>query len=350
MPKMKIFLIFLLILSGQSCSSKKENKQAANPFPIDSIQVQFKEFNESYAGLGQLQAMQQTDLIVQFDGNFQLAHPSRKYYKKGETIFRLTGQAVEYQKSVYEDVVNSTKAEREYAESLLIRKKELYNQHFVSPEEWSEMEKNARLAQISQQKADSALTYFLHQTDFKAPFPGYLVDIQPQQGAYLRANSFIGRFLNPEKIKLVGIWFQTGPQLQTGMSLPLVFNDSALVSSKISYLESAIDPETGGREIWFELLAPVPDYFSGQWVQYRLTTSPHKMLAVPSDALLMENHEYWVMILLRHIPTTQRVSIGTTKNGWVEIKSGLNEGEWVVTQGAYELFYKKSKIKYKAED
>ncbi|MEJ2637807.1 MAG: efflux RND transporter periplasmic adaptor subunit [Calditrichia bacterium] len=351
MPGIRISLIFLLILSGFACSSKKgQEKQAGNPLPIDSAQVQTREFSEEYSGLGQLQPVQETGLIALFEGNFELMHPSRKFYKAGELIYRLTGDAVDYQKTIYEEAVNTAKTEREYAESILNRKKELYSKHFVSPEQWAELEKNVRVAQIREQKADSAISYFLNQTNFRAPFPGYLTDVQLQQGAYLEANRFIGRFQNPDRIKIVGLLYESGSFLQSGRNLSLFLNDTARISAAVLYLESAIDPQTGGREVWFELPRLPANFLPGQWIRYRASDPSRTSPAIPSDALLMENHQYWVMVLTDHSPAARQIEIGVRQQGQVEVKSGLQSGEWVVTRGAYELFYTMSKIKYQAED
>ncbi len=348
---MKLLLTILLIFAVFACSPKKDDTAgASNPLSMDSVRVQVRAFSESYSGIGQLQPVLQVDMVALFEGNFELAEPSKKYYQKGDIIYHLTGKGVEYQKSVYEEARNSAAIEMEYAESILNRKKELYRNHFVSPEQWAELKKNARLAEVHLQKADSAFSFYLNQIDFRAPFPGYVTDIGPEQGAYLQANSFVGRFMNSSQLKLVSVLYQGGflPQGPGGLSLML--QDTVKVASKLLYAEPSIDPQTGGREAWFEIAAVPGGLLPGQWIHYKLDGPPHYSPAIPEDALLMHDNKYWVMTIGKHRPVSKNVKIGGTSNGWVEIKGGLKSGEWVITRGAYELFYQESGTKFKAED
>lgn len=348
---MKLQIVILIILLSLGCSSKQiDTEKTTNILPVDSIQVQYKEFTEIHSGIGQLQPIQQTDLIAHFDGNFEMMHYSRKYYRTGELLFRLTGEVIDYQKSIYQDAVNAARTEKEYAENILNRKKELYNKHFLSPEQWAGLEKNVRLAEIQEQKADSALTYFLDQINFKAPFPGYLTDIRVPQGAFLRANSYIGSYLNPNQLKLVSVWYQTGLLFQPQTNFTILFDDTSTVSAKILFIDSAIDPKTGGYEIWFQLASPPQNFLAGQWIEYQVQGVSRQSLAIPVDALVMEDNQYWVMILQNHISNPRKVKIGISQNGWVEIISGLTDKDRVIINGVYELFYDKSKIKYFSRD
>jgi membrane fusion protein (multidrug efflux system) len=297
-----------------------------------------------------LQAVQQTDLRALNNGNFELLHPSNNYYRTGEPIFRLTGQSVKYQQSLLKNAAKAADMEKTYSESLLNRRKELFNKKFVSPEQWSDLEKNASIARINQQKADSTLGYFLDQIFFKAPFSGRVADVQYQQGAYLQSNCFIGRFYNPDRIKLITDYYDDGNIFQSNMILSILLNDSAQVSAKVLFEEAAVDPQTGGREIWLELSSLPPSFLPGQWIHYKAYGPSRNALAAPAAAILLHNNKYWVMTIRNQKTAPQRVTIGMTQNGWVEIKSGLKEGEWIITQGVYELFYESLKIKYHAQD
>lgn len=348
---MKKLVLLLGLLSAFGCgTNQKARELPKNPLPIDSVQVQLKSFSRMISGVGQLQAMQQTPLLAQFNGYVELVRPEKLFYRQGETIFRLVGPTIEYQRDLYQENLRAAKAETDFYQNRLKRKKEMFEKGFVSPEQWDELEKNYKVAAANQQKADSTLAFFLAMTNFAAPFDGYLTDLQIPENTYLRSGSSIATFWDASKLKLILQWYDHEFTPEPGSQIDLVLNDSTKLVGKVIFVDTTIDPQSGSREIWVEISSLPGGYLPGMWVSYAVLTSAREAPAIPESALLFEDQRYWVMVTQNGKYRAQAVTIGPGSQGWVAIQSGLKPGEWVITTGAYELYYASSRIKYHVTD
>jgi multidrug efflux pump subunit AcrA (membrane-fusion protein) len=75
------------------------------------------------------------------------------------------------------------------------------------------------------------------------------------------------------------------------------------------------------------------------------------VLAVPRRALVYDEREIpYVFIKQDQHYTQQQVQTGLTADGWVEILTGLEPMDEVVTRGAYELFYRTFSHTFKVAD
>jgi len=100
-----------------------------------------------------------------------------------------------------------------------------------------------------------------------------------------------------------------------------------------------VDPATRTVPIRFEL--PNPDgVFRDGMVADVLLTTRHVAdgVAVPEEALVLDNGRPLVFVMLSGETFQRReIETGIRDGGWVEIVSGLAEGERVATRGAYAI-------------
>jgi len=74
-------------------------------------------------------------------------------------------------------------------------------------------------------------------------------------------------------------------------------------------------------------------------------------LAVPESAIVYDSQEHPYLFVSKdsdYVPLS--IQVGLEQDGWVEVLSGLEQGQLVVTQGAYELFYRKFNKQFKVQD
>lgn len=99
----------------------------------------------------------------------------------------------------------------------------------------------------------------------------------------------------------------------------------------------AVDSATRSAPLIFALKEPPELLRPGQFVRARVASgSPREVLAVPEGAILEEKGRS-VCYVVRDGESFERtvVETGVRDRGWVEIRSGLEPGERVVTRGAY---------------
>ena len=69
----------------------------------------------------------------------------------------------------------------------------------------------------------------------------------------------------------------------------------------------------------------------------RLTTAERQTLMVPESALVQRSAEVFVYTIEDGRAAMRAVSHGVRSRGWVEILSGLSEGEAVITEGVIKV-------------
>ena len=102
---------------------------------------------------------------------------------------------------------------------------------------------------------------------------------------------------------------------------------------------SILDPETRRVPITFELENHEGELKVGEFTQVNLQTSHgREAVSVPRSAVIDDDGTPVVYVQSGGESFVRRViTIGTIDGNWVEVFSGVNEGERVVTEGAYKV-------------
>jgi cobalt-zinc-cadmium efflux system membrane fusion protein len=110
-------------------------------------------------------------------------------------------------------------------------------------------------------------------------------------------------------------------------------------SGRVTYISDLLDPQTRTARVRCEVPNPGIRLKLDMFATIQLpTTFSRRTVAVPVSALQqVEDHN---IVFVRKAPTSfeaRPVDIGKTVNGFVEVASGLQEGEQLVTRGAFHL-------------
>jgi membrane fusion protein (multidrug efflux system) len=129
------------------------------------------------------------------------------------------------------------------------------------------------------------------------------------------------------------------PTLVTG--LPITATSPAFpdrtFSGTVSSIDSRVDPIT--RSITARAILPNPDNVlrPGLLMHIELLKNPRDVVVIPEEALIPSGRENTVLVVDRStdppVAQSRRVATGKRRPGEVEIKSGLNAGDWVITHG-----------------
>ncbi len=127
--------------------------------------------------------------------------------------------------------------------------------------------------------------------------------------------------------------------LKTG--LPIVARSPAFadrqVEGPVASINSRIDPST--RSIIVRAILPNPERLlkPGLLMSVELMKNPREILVIPEEALIPLGRETYVFVVDRSADPTiaekRKVKTGSRRQGDVEILSGLDPGESVITQG-----------------
>lgn len=180
----------------------------------------------------------------------------------------------------------------------------------------------------------------------RAPIDGEVVEVSVTPGTYVQPGTPLFRVVNDRRLWIeahvpeadaarlkepTGIWFEAA-------GLPEPFEvDVGSKGVRLVSVGKAIDPVTHSVPVIFEFPNPDARLRVGMHVKARvLDERVRQVVAVPREAL-MEIEGQDVIFVQRGGESFERrvVRVGIFDGPWVEIRTGVQPGEWVVTQGAF---------------
>lgn len=256
--------------------------------------------------------------------------------RKGQVLMRISG--AELNVNSIESEVRKAKAEFAQAKSEYERKQELFELRVVPAAEWEEVEKRFAVARANYQQL--LKNYGAKGVAIRAPFSGYVKRLSVENGAFADAGrplltigseltSMIEATVAPDKRDLINqtrrIWIR-----EKGNTLP--------IRGKVVAVGRNVSADRPMLPVFLEVNTPV-SVVEGSLAEVQLGYSSGEMgLVIPKAALLEDFGTYKVIVQTGGEAFELRpVRIGVFNGDQVAISSGLQVGEWVVTEGAYQV-------------
>jgi RND family efflux transporter MFP subunit len=102
-------------------------------------------------------------------------------------------------------------------------------------------------------------------------------------------------------------------------------------------LDRAVDPETGTITARLEFPNDNDDLRPGMTCDVRVLSNEGKAILIPYKAVVEQMGEYFVYVIVGKKVSQRRIDIGRSIGDMVIVKTGLNDGEEIVTQGVQKL-------------
>jgi RND family efflux transporter MFP subunit len=347
--KLKVLLLFLLLSALLMCSKKRSGTHPA-AFDIDSTAVCLARFYDTYTGYGKIEPTRSTDLVAQFDGNIHFMIKEDSHYYPDEVIFRLEGDAIGLQRQELSSTLEIARTNLQFIQERMDRSRTLEERDLVSTEAWQDILKEYQNADQTFRQAQSASDYFGKMTCYKAPFNGIVSDLEINQGDYIEKGRYLARFNAIPEAKLTGQIYEKPIPFIPDSVIHVTIQDSLDITGRLTYIEKAINTETGGRTFWIVLDTLPRSLELGSFVKFSLRYAPCQAPAVPVDALIMDRMQFYVVVIRNGIFENQRVTLGRENGNFREIVDGPPVGIRIVTKGAFEVFYSHLKNTMNVED
>ena len=249
--------------------------------------------------------------------------------KKGQVLAKINDAPLQAQLKKLEAQYQST-------EDRLARQKALYEKEAVSKEAYQEAEANFNKLQADIEECKAKLD----QTELKAPFDGIIGLRQVSVGAYASPNTNVATLTNTEKLKVeFAVPERYAGVLQNGAKLTFSVEGSDEVhNAQVYATNSKVDQ--GTRTYLVRAIYDNKDgkLVPGRYVSVTLNTRTFKnALAVPSEAVISEMGIDKVFLYKGGKAIPQEISKGLRTDAMVQVLSGLNVGDTVITSGTMQL-------------
>jgi len=187
-----------------------------------------------------------------------------------------------------------------------------------------------------------------YQMPLLAPIAGEIVSVRHIEGEHLDAQQEVFRIVNVERVWIeaeISEFDLTELAESPGATMTLLaypdrnFDILNGGGGRLVNIASIIDPESRTLSVVYEM--PNPDglfrvgMFANVFLETRTAT---EVVAVPEKAIVKDNGRPTAYVLVDGENFQRRdLEVGVRDNGFVEVKSGVTEGERVVTKGAYAI-------------
>lgn len=334
-----------LAIHEESPGDIEFTKEQAWKVPFDIIQVSRDSMTEviSLAGKWMPEPGTQRMINAPASGNILYVTPNLlegKSVRKGEHLMTLSGGDMNLENIRSE--IKRAEAEFELARSAYERKQDLHELEVISDAEWQKVQRDfevarARYEQLVQNYSDEGI-------QLKAPLSGFIKRIYTENGNYVSAGSPLVR-IGTAGSQLLKVHLNPADRYKINTGKPITV-----------YIE---DPRTGKAEMYegrvlsmgrsvsedqplLPLVVEVKnekEVIEGTLVKAEISIgAPEKVISIPTSALLENFGRYSVVVQKGGESFEIRpVTLGIRTSERVEISSGLEEGEIVVSEGAYQV-------------
>ncbi|MFQ3288685.1 MAG: membrane fusion protein (multidrug efflux system) [Alteromonadaceae bacterium] len=180
----------------------------------------------------------------------------------------------------------------------------------------------------------------LNDTGIRAPFAGVLGFREISRGAYIDAGTIITSLDDLSQIK---VDFYLPERLFTKINIDqkiTAFNtayDEKAFVGKVIAIDSRIDPKTRSMKVRAIIANPSGKLRPGMLLNISVLLQIEKIFQLPESAIIPIEDKHYVFVVNEEKALRKRIEIGRRHPGFVEISSGLIEGELVVVEGALKL-------------
>jgi RND family efflux transporter MFP subunit len=312
-------------------SSQKENQSVQTEIAVSVAEVKMMSSEKSFNLVGILSTDKELNISAETQGKITSLYCEIGQYKqKGSLIAtiddRLKALAVESAK------INLDKAKKD-----LERIKILYAGGTSTEQELDNSITSYDMAQNQLDQAEKQLSY----TKVLAPISGTITKKLSEEGTYLNTGTAIAYIVNISKLKVkINVSETVVYLLKLGdkTSITTDIYPGEIFTGKISYISpSGDDSHNYPVEVEIGNNASHP-LKAGTFVNVLIDIpSLGNKLFIPREALQGSVKDAEVYIAENGVAKLKRIVIGTQNNEYLEVLSGLNEGEQVIINGQINL-------------
>lgn len=335
-----IFVTLLLTSIGmyfRFSTNEKELIAAPKPktastelLPVEIYPVKAEELSNTVYTTGSLLASEETSLFSETSGKVtHIYFNEGAYVKKGTLLIKLNDSDLMAQK-------NRIELEIKLAEQTLNRQKLLFEKGGISREQFDAAQNKV---QVLQAQADEVAAR-IEKTEVRAPFDGIVGLRKISPGAYLNPGTETATIQNVNQLhiefSIPEKYFKT---VQTGDTIRFrVSSSDSLYLAEVYAIEPKIDINTRTvimRTRFDNTTAHLlPGLFA--YIEYTIETINQAIL-IPTQALVPELKGQKVYVFQKGTVGQKSVETGLRTDTEVQIVSGLQPGDSVITTGILQI-------------
>lgn len=328
-----------------SGSSGGRGLRAGMAFPVNVMAVEAKKVDYSVQTPGTLEAFERVQVTARVSGVVdKVSFSEGQNVKKGDVLVIIDSER-------YQLAVNSAKltlakvqAAQRDTEAMVARREGASEQHpgLIPGEELATYQTKTVTAKADADIASEALKVAqinLRDAFVRAPMNGTIQTRTVETGQYVNTGYLMATLLRSEPLLLrFQVEPETAPRLRPGMPVGFVLREAeGDYKAKITLVAEAADPTTHTVAVTAQVDADSKKYWlrPGSFCEVSIDIGAKREAPViPRSATRATDHGYVAYVVQGSTAREKVVTLGmNTKDGWVEVRSGLEPGELLVVRG-----------------
>ncbi len=319
---------------------------------IETAQPAMRTFALRVPWIGTVEAQTSVQLTALVAGRVEeIEAKDQAPVQVGEVIARLGGPQIETQRGQFQARVESLKSQLDIADQTVERLQRDLNEQLVTRDQLAAAQETQLQLRGQLRDVQLAQDSFEKQIELAAPIAGIFTSRRVSVGQALSVGDAIGEIIDTGHLRVVAKLFPPEGVALDGRNTSVLIGEEQSVPGTVQHVlpQTSSTGETivwiGGPEIDQRLRL-------GQTVSGDVVVETNRSaLAVPQSAIVFDSREQ-PLVFVRTGDTYKPLSVrlGLTEDGWVEVRSGLEQNQAVVTRGAYELFYRQFNEQFKVQD
>lgn len=327
-----VLSVFLIPKFFSSDSNPTPNNPASRMnmvIPVKAHIVKPEKLGNTVRSTGSIMANEEIELRSETTGKITTINfREGSYVNKGDLLVKINDSELQAQLRRAESKVNVIE-EKEF------RQRTLLERNLISQEEYDITlnEYNASKSEYDLIKAQ------IEKTEIRAPFSGIVGLRSVSEGSFVNTNTIIARLQNLSSIKIdfsiperYSSLVKIGDQLEFSVS-----GNNEFYTAKVYAVEPRIDPSTRTlqlRAVSSSHIDLIPGSFAN--VELKLQETSDAIL-VPSVSVVPQLKGQMVFLFRNGTVVPQNVELGIREETRVQVLSGLNVGDTVITSGILQI-------------
>lgn len=339
-----LLIIFLSALIVVSCGKKENNNQnkTDEAIPVEVILVKKSMIDREIELVGNLMAWKEANLAAQTTARVQKIYvDAGSRVKEGDLLFEMD-----------DTQLAQTKIQYQVAKDNYDRLKPLYETGSISQSQFDQVK-------AAYETAEKTYQLLLTNTQFRAPFSGVVTAKRLNDGeVFLLAPGGVGAptivslmQINPLKL-ILNVSESNLKDVKLNQTVEIksdIFPDETFRGT-INRINPVVNPSSRTFEVEVKIPNPNEKLKPGMYVRAKILIGKTEGIIVNRSAALKQlgSTAYYGFIVKDNTAKRVELTLGKEFDSLVEITSGLNEGDYLVTRGQ-GLLKDGSKVEIKAK-
>jgi len=327
-----LLLVFLpkIIPSGDEIIEQQKSGMMNAQIPVTAHIVKLETLSNKVYTTGTILANEEVELRSEISGKIiSILFKEGSYVNKGDLLVKINDADLQAE-------LRKAESKVKLIEDREGRQKQLADNQMISQEDYE-----STLNDLAASKAEFDLIKAeIDKTEIKAPFSGYIGLRGVSEGSFVTTSTVIARLQNLSNLKVdFAIPQKYAPLVKVGDEIIFKMSTGDFrYKARVYAIEPKIDPSTRTLKLRARCETNYKDLFPGAFVNVEVNLKENEnAILIPTVSIVPELKGQLVYLYKGGTVMPQTVELGLREEKRVQVVSGLEEKDTVITSGILQI-------------